>query len=335
GYDVDSVTGEENVNGALTGAYFIDMTDSLKTFTDIIVRNCIIRNIGRTVLRGDRQAYTGNGFEFDNCIIYDQRDDDFDNYGPFRLNKTITFNYFKLTNSTIYNVMGRTLDFENLSGFHLDVTVDQCTFYAIHGRKPLAYIVDFKLAQDLNLSVTNCIFSNINPGDTIETNFFRFAEDAGTLTTSIVTSAFYDLNIVGGGVDEVVWDQKQYVYTDDPEFVDPEKGDFTLSETSPYLEASLDLTPIGDLRWTPGGIEFMNSNQSAKTLNIYPNPASQILNVKSDMDIYIGIYTITGLLVKRVYLFKGNNIIDVSVLKSGLYLMKDGHNLYSAKIAIK
>ncbi|MBN1184653.1 MAG: hypothetical protein JXB49_20335, partial [Bacteroidales bacterium] len=29
GYDVDSVTGEENVNGALTGAYFIDMTDSL------------------------------------------------------------------------------------------------------------------------------------------------------------------------------------------------------------------------------------------------------------------------------------------------------------------
>ena len=123
GASVDTLTGEEFPD-SLENDYFINLASGLGSFGTIEVRNCIIRNIRRAVLRGDRANYTGTGFIFDNCIIYDVRDTEDNNYGPFRLNKNIQFTSFTLTNSTLYKVVNRILDCENLTGFHQDILID-------------------------------------------------------------------------------------------------------------------------------------------------------------------------------------------------------------------
>lgn len=62
-------------------------------------------------------------------------------------------------------------------------------------------------------------------------------------------------------------------------------------------------------------------------LNIFPNPASSVLNIQYDADKgQIGLYDITGKELRQQDLHKGINVMEVSNLSSGIYLAA----LYSA-----
>jgi polyhydroxybutyrate depolymerase len=73
-------------------------------------------------------------------------------------------------------------------------------------------------------------------------------------------------------------------------------------------------------------------NTTIESLNIYPNPASDILFVSQDVD-EIAIFDVTGKLVLKEF---NNNSINISALNSGLYIVKtisEGKN-YEHKIQI-
>lgn len=341
GFDIDSVTGEENTEGDLIGEYFINLDGSLKTFTDIIAKNCIIRNVQVTSLRGDRSNYTGNGFEFDNCVIHDIRDANDNGYPPFRLNKDISFEYFKLTNSTMYDVVINIIDCENLTGFPLDVTVDNCTFYNFGGKKPGEYIFDFKASTDLSFTLKDCIFANTADDptaspDPITVYGFRFPEDGPDINTVISTTAFTaDANFDASGVDDVVWDQKLYVYEDvDPGFTDPDNGDFTLPSNSDLLTSSEEGSIIGDPRWDPNatGIETEILSNNVK---IYPIPTSGNVTIHLKRDNTIKIFSVTGQIVYSEFLKAGKNNINISNLNRGMYIVTDTNNKFLSKLLIK
>jgi len=73
-------------------------------------------------------------------------------------------------------------------------------------------------------------------------------------------------------------------------------------------------------------------NTTIESLNIYPNPASDILFVSQDVD-EVAIFDVTGKLVLKEF---NNNSINISTLNSGLYIVKtisEGKN-YEHKIQI-
>lgn len=328
GYDVDSLTGVE-IDTVLVSDYFINLDASLTSFSDIIVRDCKVSHVYRSFIRADRSNYTGNGFEIDDCIFNDQRDGAGNNYGPFRLNKNIQFTYFTLKNSTVYNVVNRLIDCENLTGFHQDILIDQCTFYNISGKMTSNnnYMFDFKANPDLTFETKNCIFGKTNddPASADSIKGWRFADDGATLYTSIITTVFApDFVVLHNTLDETIWDQKAYVEENvDPEFYAPEDGDFSLPTDSPLLESSDIGEIIGDPRWGPiiNGVHDYNYEQS-KVLTVYPNPiVGQTATVKSTVNEQVTLVSVLGKEINHFEIKEGINYIDVSGLPSGVYFM--------------
>ncbi|OQC44345.1 MAG: hypothetical protein BWX59_01970 [Bacteroidetes bacterium ADurb.Bin028] len=100
-------------------------------------------------------------------------------------------------------------------------------------------------------------------------------------------------------------------------------------------------TPVNDIHYSIEIYKFFTNtmdfptdikNTTIESLNIYPNPASDILFVSQDVD-EIAIFDVTGKLVLKEF---NNNSINISALNSGLYIVKtisEGKN-YEHKIQI-
>jgi len=330
GADVDSITGiEDTIN--LVSEYFISLHPDLISFGEINVTNCVIRNLLVSVIRGDRAAYTGDGITFDGCVMYDVRDYYDNAYGPFRFNKNHKIASFTLKNSTIFNVVNRILDFENITGIHQDIEVDNCTFYNFGGKTDNRYLFDFKANDDLNFKITDCIFGKTNnkaaDGVTdIVLKGFRFYADNDNPYLELLTTVFApDFVLDGGLVEEINWDQKLYVEEDfDPQFADPENGNFTLPEESPLLTYSTEGGVIGDPRWEPISSVSNKALIHRKAFEIFPNPADQIIKIRADESGYLNIYSITGAKIKEIHIHKGLNIVNINNITAGLYLITSG-----------
>jgi hypothetical protein len=60
-------------------------------------------------------------------------------------------------------------------------------------------------------------------------------------------------------------------------------------------------------------------------LNIYPNPANEILNIESNTESKIGfieLFNIQGTIVKSVYIGVKKTSINISGLPDGLYIIR-------------
>ncbi len=341
GFDVDSLTGVEDTED-LVAEYFINLSDDLNSFGDIIVKNCIIRNIKVAFIRGDRKNYTGNGFEIDNCIMYDQRDGNSNDYGPFRFKTNIQFDYFTLKNSTIYDVVNRFLNCEALTGFHMDILIDNCTFYNISGKmaKGNNYLFDLRVADDLSFITKDCIYGKTNDDPAAYPDSIKgwyFEEDGPTLYTVMMTTVFApDFILNQYGLNDVVWDMKAYVEEDfDPEFADPENGNFRLPAESPLLEASEEGGIIGDPRWHPDLSSIHENTSDFKQLKILPNPAENILSITVDNDQQALLISVIGMEIKTLELKKGVNEIDISDLSSGMYFLKPQGDYKTEKLIVR
>ena len=67
----------------------------------------------------------------------------------------------------------------------------------------------------------------------------------------------------------------------------------------------------------------INDINTTKTVSVYPNPASNLLNLENtSSEQIVSIYDITGKTVKEVSLGSSNSQINISELKQGLYIIK-------------
>jgi hypothetical protein len=248
GFFVDSLTHVERIDTVPAADYLIDLTTEFVSGKDIVVKSCIVRNLNRSVVRGDRLAYTVENFLFDDLIVYDLRGGG--DYGPFRMKSNIKFNTFTLRNSTMYNMLNKLIDLQDIPDYPMDVTVENCTFYKWGGGKTGNFLFDIKTNTQASLYLRNNIFGKTNASETVIVNGFRVPVAAYMeITTSVFTPDF----VVKDSAYEVVsWDKKEYVETNvDPEWADPDNGNFTLPDNSPLLQMSTEGGIIGDPRWNP------------------------------------------------------------------------------------
>ncbi len=138
---------------------------------------------------------------------------------------------------------------------------------------------------------------------------------------------------------------------DDPLFTDGDNNDFTLATNSPAIDAGdksapiETLIPVGDLAWNNriagtkidlGAYEANSSavvstfgNEEVTSINIYPNPVNDVINIESDVE-SVTITNTNG----QVVATSTESSIDVSNLASGLYIIhiQTENGIYSAKI---
>jgi endoglucanase Acf2 len=72
---------------------------------------------------------------------------------------------------------------------------------------------------------------------------------------------------------------------------------------------------------------------TANALELYPNPANNLVNISADQDTQLMIYSLTGALIMKQDIQQGSTAINVSTLASGLYLVKAGKS--TAKLLIQ
>lgn len=240
----------------------------------IIFRNTTIRNTGKQAIRvGLESGFSGNaGFGFYNA------------------------NYFEFTNGTISDsresaigVYGGGVGGE-ITGLGTVVRVNHLTCNNCgHGGKRAVYAWD---AYDT--VVKNSIFTN-SPGN----------DQVVRLYGPMATISHVDTLNIGGTIQlndgaQILGD----ILNVDPEYVDAENGDFTLSGTSPLLTAADDGLALGDVRNAgqelPTFIEQLTSElpeQIALGQN-YPNPFNPATTIPFQLDrqafVQLSVFNILG-----------------------------------------
>jgi hypothetical protein len=336
GATVDSVTGVENLDD-LEGDYFLNLHSDLVSCGDITIKNCIIRNLNRSVVRGDRATYTVDNFLFDNLIVTDLRGGG--DYGPFRLKSKITFSTFTVTNSTFYNITNKFIDNQDTPSHEMEFLIRNCTFYGWGGGKDGQYLFDIQDNDQASLIIQDCILGKTNDDPLAEppmtVNGWRFPE-AGIAYAEMITSVMTpDFILTLGTYGETSWNVDDYNQADvDPDFANPEAGDFTLPQGSPLLEASQTGEIIGDPRWHPDYGVGIGKQVKADHFRVYPNPAAEVISLEMDQALDgsdVSVYNTLGCRVKHFTAVRSNAVLDIGDLEPGLYIVRVGRDLTDAK----
>ncbi|MAX80893.1 MAG: hypothetical protein CL843_12065 [Crocinitomicaceae bacterium] len=99
---------------------------------------------------------------------------------------------------------------------------------------------------------------------------------------------------------------------------------FQPTQTGDYaVEVTLDsCTALSDCHNVV--VTGVNDLKKASNLNIYPNPANDIITVKHELssNLEVSIYTVTGAQVSSTIVSGNTNTIDVSTLPAGYYILK-------------
>jgi hypothetical protein len=329
GATVDSVTGTENLDD-LEGDYFLNLHSDLVSCGDITVKDCIIRNLSRSVVRGDRATYTVENFLFDNLIVTDLRGGG--DYGPFRLKSKILFSTFTLTNSTFYNFLNKLIDNEETVSHSMEFLVRNCTFYGWGGGKNGQYLFDIKTNDQARLIIQDCILGKTHDDPLADppmtVNGWRFPEGGiayAEMLTSVMTPDFV---LTNGTYADIEWDVAEYNEEDvDPDFANPEAGDFTLPEGSPLLTASQTGDIIGDPRWDPDYGVGIEKNVRDIVYRLYPNPADNVFHIEMDPAVAgsdVSVYNSIGARVKHFTSVYSETPLNIDGLLPGLYFVRVG-----------
>jgi len=312
-------------------SYFINLTSNHVSMNSLTIRNCVIRNVGRAVLRGDRVANTAENILIDNCMIYDQRGAG--DYGPFRTKSNIDITNFTIQNSTFYAITNRFIDMESAPGSPT-VIVKNCTFHRWGGGKTGQYLFDMKNNTTAVLKIQSCILGKTNENELVAVNGFRVPlASTMEMTNSCMAPDFV---CTDSAYSAVTWDKTEFNLEDtDPGFEDPDNGNFMLPEESDLLQWSPDGTVIGDPRWDPTP-EVGTQRYTLNTVKVYPNPASEYFTIDIKGLNKVQLYNVSGQLVKQFDNVFGNSMIPVSGLEKGLYLLKvSGDDTASGLLMIK
>jgi hypothetical protein len=132
------------------------------------------------------------------------------------------------------------------------------------------------------------------------------------------------------------WDKKEWIEKDfDPEFEDPENGDFSIPEGSAIEQMSPTGGPIGDPRWIFGATEIIEL-RNTEQIQLYPIPADNYINIKTNGPCIVAIYNTMGVKVRELNL-KDSTVYTINVedLSPGLYMIKIENKTGAQKFLIK
>ena len=214
--------------------------------------------------------------------------------------------------------------------------IDTGTFAGINNfnRATLVLSKRTSVSSNHNATISNCIlWNNKAAGGITSRPISGLLEDVInpiTIKNSIDETNFTGVTLSGTSAN---------TSNSNPLFTNAVGEDYTLSSTSPAINTGDNTNVIGstDLLGNQriynttvdmGAYEFgslLNSQtfNSFKNFIIYPNPTSSILNISSNEEIkLIEIYSLEGKLIFSTI----ENKIDISNLKSGLYVIKVTNN---------
>jgi hypothetical protein len=330
---VDSLTGEENVD-TVARSYLINLVDGHQSCGNLVIRDCLVRNFERSAIRGDRSANTADSIIVDNSILHDFRGGG--DYGPFRFKDDITFSAFVIRNSTLYDFMDKLIDNQDTpDGTEMDIRIENCTFYAWGGGKADQYLIDIQDDTDARLYINSCIFGKTNHEE-VTVRAFRFLDDAYAEITNTAFAPDFIVDTVGA-YDRVDWDLDEWNEVDlNPEFEDPDAGNFTLPEESPLRQMSPTGGPIGDPRWATTVEVGTGKARTVAAMHLYPNPATGVINIKVEGPCKGAIYNTIGIRVMDLNI-RDESVytVDVSGFAPGLYMVKLDKDLKALRFLVK
>jgi hypothetical protein len=250
--------------------------------------------------------------------------------------KDAASNYIQLTNSTFYEISSYGIRIRGAEYIPLPNTatvyIDHTTWDMIGTTDPREVL----LGEDGIASpwtVTNSIFSRqVGTGSRTIINIKETPAAPDDSLATITNCAFWVY-------DQFSWKKHTVLDTTtmvDPEFLDPDNGDFTLPVGSPLLTFASDGGAIGDLRWAgnaPTDVEKKMNVVPAKFAlsQNYPNPfnPTTLINfdIPNDGFVSLKIYDILGSEVAVIVnerMNSGSYKVDfnASNLPSGIYLYK-------------
>ena len=95
------------------------------------------------------------------------------------------------------------------------------------------------------------------------------------------------------------------------------------SYPSPFPQSGFDLDAVGVIHFAPG---YALEENGKSTFNLYPNPFNDYLHIESENPYSTyEIWDISGRKLKSGILLQKTNLLDLSDLKSGIYLFKSQH----------
>ncbi|UCG27729.1 MAG: DUF4957 domain-containing protein, partial [Bacteroidales bacterium] len=337
GATVDSLTWIEDTV-TLRGEYLLNLTTDLNSANVLSVKNCIIRNLTRSALRGDRKAYTVDTIMWDDCIFYDYRGGG--DYGPFRTKSQITFNTFIVQNSTFHKMLNKLIDCQDIVSYPMKIFVENCTFYEWGGGKSGQYLFDIQDNDQAELYIHSCIFGKTNDDpnatpDPITVNGFRFLPEAYAEITN--TAMTVDFVLTDSTYEEVGWDKTEYNLVDvEPGFAYPDTGNFTLPMGSDLLIMSPSGGIIGDPRWDPALVYIPQIPPAGTGMKVYPNPAFGFIHVVVEKQDVLSLYSSIGIKMKEYQVNSGLNTLDLEKLPPGFYFLRaDSNKEKISKIIIR
>lgn len=230
GVEIDGTDGA----GSVLSKYFVRLDNGDVNGSVVLkVLNCVAHDFSDKAIK----AYGNCGIDsliVDNSIFYNGAKEGITLYSGSSSDPPAIIDYASITNSTFYNfkreaIKGQTYD-------QTKVFINRNTFYNVgYDKKSMIY---FRNMTDVE--VKNSIFVKNQHTDTDK--FADFASDASLFHHNDV------FDVVNYEVGKATVSDTLHL---DPQFADPDHGDFTLPADSPLLTFSDVGHGIGDPRWDP------------------------------------------------------------------------------------
>lgn len=224
--------------------------------------NCDIRNLADEVLNNNNIQYVIHTFLIDNSVFRFATGSGLSSSTYFDMyNNGAGINDFKASNSTFYNTTGNQMKYfirynnstgPSRTGYSSgSVNLTSCTFYNI---VPTGQIANYDGMKRSNNAVTYTLDHNIIV-NTSENQFVRRYIAGNNWSGNGIKKFTQNTYIVDGadawtwdaatstGTGEASYDMSGTILSGDPEFKDPENGDFTVTGASQLNARS------GDPRW--------------------------------------------------------------------------------------
>jgi len=324
-------SGIEFDGGIITGTTantknFINFTMGdapIETFINKIdIDNCYIHDLhfdGEVIVAGsqDMASYLVIDSTFINNSIIEKT-------GTVYYTKYAGSNFFSLTNSTLNTIKSYGIRISGPGNHQLfdntpTVIIDKTTWYNI-GTQDQREILLLEYGPNISpWSVTNSIFVKQNHGGGANPEngktCINLKETTGDSLATITNIVWWDVGATRTSkwMDHTVSDTMEI----DPQFLDPDNGDFTLPPYSPLLSYGTDGGPIGDPRWATNlsveaGAETLPVNFTLK--QNFPNPFNPTTRISFDLKL-------AGHTALKVYDMLGQEIaiLENNVLKKGVH----------------
>lgn len=296
----------------LSASYLMQLAGDV-VIDKLMLKNCIISNVNRCIIRATNAGTIINEVSVENCIIKDCGADGWALFYTREILKNLT-----MKNSTIYNYGGEGLFLANTNPQTHTFTfnMENNTIYK-SGKDGEAYawcVIATEYASTSTYNISNNIFDMpFTTADTRQT--FIVPEGAGSVSCkNNLVNGFPTFSTAPASG----WDLANVFESTTTYFKDPANNDFSLDATFPYT--GTDGKMLGDQRWWPSQGSYA---KNVKQLQVKAYANNGLITIESPDEInYVEIYTINGSKILAMDIAANKAQIDASIYNKGIYILK-------------